>query len=145
VSEAGAVIHVVGAQELTGQLLEEVIFLVGTLGRGQHSDGIGTVPVFYLQKPAGYQVKGFLPSGFPEAAVFPDKGFREPIGVMDEGMGIPAFDAKAPFADGVLLGRQYPDDFAIKHLEVKATSCSAVRADGVNVAIIHRNLPGKAR
>ena len=46
VSEPGAVVDVIGADNSAGKLLQQVVFLVAAFGRRQDTDGIGTMVLF---------------------------------------------------------------------------------------------------
>ena len=65
VSETGAVIDVVGTKHRAGELVQQIVFLIGAAGRTQHPEGAGAVLIFSLLELAGDQVDGLGPRLLP--------------------------------------------------------------------------------
>ena len=61
VTDPGAVVHIVGAEDGPGQLLHQVVLLVGAAGRGERTQGIRAVFLFDLSEPPGYHLQGLIP------------------------------------------------------------------------------------
>ncbi len=94
VAQAGGVVHVVGAQDGAGEFLDEVVFLVGGLGRGDDGDLFRLVPGEF----GADVLQGFVPANLDERAVSFDQRRGQPVGVMDEFPDpVAAFDAKPAF------------------------------------------------
>ena len=64
VSEPGAVVDVVGPHCGSGKFHDDVVFLVGHLGRGQKSDAVTAVGLLDLFESGGGIVQGFIPGCF---------------------------------------------------------------------------------
>ncbi len=77
------VIDVVGADHRAAQLLDEIVLLVGTLGRAEEGQRIGPALPHDLGELVSDQVEGFIPGGLDELAVLADQRRREPLGVLD--------------------------------------------------------------
>ena len=84
VSETGAVIDVVCADPRADELLEGVIFLVRTAGRGESADGISAVLVPDRLQPSCGIGKGLVPGHFLELDLAPDKRLCEPVRAVHE-------------------------------------------------------------
>ena len=69
-------VHVVGAQGGAGQLLQEIIFFVGALGRDQNADGIRPIFGLDLLQTFRHPVQSFIPGGRPEFFALPDQRVR---------------------------------------------------------------------
>ena len=65
VAETRAVVYVVGTEYDTDQLLEEVGFLVGDLGRTEAGQGARSVRLLDFQQLPGRKVERLIPFGFP--------------------------------------------------------------------------------
>ena len=81
VSEAGAVIHVVGADRGAQQFLHQVIFFVGGPGRTPAANLFGAVFFLHLPEAAGHKIEGLIPGGLLEFAVllFPEERGLEAV------------------------------------------------------------------
>src|ERR1700694_1342092 len=69
---AGAVIHVVGADDGARQLLREIAFFIGAFRRRDKRQRIRAALCFDLCKLASDQIEGFVPRSFAELAAFAD-------------------------------------------------------------------------
>src|ERR1700719_4146534 len=70
---ARAIIHVVGADDRTGQLLHEITFLVGAFRRGDEGKSIRSVLLLDLCESPRHQAEGFLPTGLAKFVSFSDE------------------------------------------------------------------------
>ncbi len=61
VSEAGAVVDVVGGESRPGEFLQEVVLLVGAFGRGEEGHAVGAVLIAHAAQLAGHFVEGGVP------------------------------------------------------------------------------------
>src|SRR5690606_16662094 len=69
VSETGAMIDSIGADDCAGELLQQVILFVRTLRRGQKGDAVRAVALANLTEAAGNVVEGGVPTVFLESSV----------------------------------------------------------------------------
>ena len=77
VSGAVAGVDVVGADDLAGELLGEVVDLVGGLGAGEEAEGGGALFRDGLSEARGGAVEGLVPRGGNEGAFPADQGLGE--------------------------------------------------------------------
>ena len=129
VAEAGAVVDVVGAEHRPGKLHQQVILLVGRLGRGGEHDRIGPVPLLHVPQPFNYQIERLVPSGRLQHAVTAQQRSRETVGMVDEGEGVPPLDAETAAADRMGDARLNADQTPVVAYEVEGAANPAVRAD----------------
>src|SRR3990172_9347239 len=128
-AEAGAVVHIIRAEDGSGQLLEQIVLFVRGLGRGGHADGIGAVARGNLAEPRGNQFEGLLPGGLPEPAPLPDQRHCQPIRAMNE------LKAESPFcAETAPVGRPVevrPDHnhLAILDVQIQLAATPTIGAD----------------
>ena len=85
VSETGAVVDVVRPDHRAGELLDEVVLLVGAFGRDEEGDAVGAMCVPNGPQPAGHVVEGGVPGrrvpgGKGIAPVVAQQGRGQPVG-----------------------------------------------------------------
>ena len=69
-TETGAVVHVVGAEQRPEHLLQQVVVFVGGLGAAVDGHGIRAVALVDLYQPISNIIQGFIPGNFaPVVAV----------------------------------------------------------------------------
>ena len=60
-TDPGAVVHIIGAEDGSSQLLHQIVLLIGAAGGGERSQGIRAVFLFDLGEPPGHHLQGFIP------------------------------------------------------------------------------------
>ena len=141
VAEPCAVVHVVGLEGRPDELLEEVVLLVGALGRREPADAVGAVFRGRLLQLRGRQFDGLLPGDLLEAVALCAKAARQALGVMDKLVGNPALHAERPAADGVFPVGVGGRGAALLHLQDEPAARAAVRADGPDKLGVHGFFP----
>ncbi len=68
-------VNVVGPHCGSGKFHDDVVFLVGHLGRSQKTDAVAAVGLFDLFELGGSVVQGFVPTGFGKRAVLANERF----------------------------------------------------------------------
>jgi hypothetical protein len=68
-AEAGAVIHVAGADDRAHHLLHQVVFFVGHPGRSQAAYLFRAVFPLDFREPEGHQIQGLIPGSLPKGAI----------------------------------------------------------------------------
>jgi hypothetical protein len=103
VSETGAVIDVIGADNGSREFLQEVIILVGALGRGEKGKAVG--PMIFLDslELSRCIIQGGLPGSLLEHSITTHQGLCQAARVLDELMDIPAFDTQFSLIDRARL------------------------------------------
>ncbi len=128
-AEPRTVIDVVGAEDGSDHLLEQVVLFVGDPGRSQPGQGVGTVLLFDVLEFGRHQVECFVPARFDELAVFFDQRFGQAISVVDKVEAEPALDAQqAPV--GRAEGRLDVDHFVVLDQQVHLAADPAIGTGG---------------
>jgi len=130
VSEPGAVVYVVGAETGAGQLLQEVILLIGAFGRGQDSDTVRAEFVLCFAKGLGGKIKGLFPADWLEFPVFPEQRVSKPVFGVNELMEMPAFGTEVAPADGMAFTGICPNNPIFIYLQIDSATAAAVIAYG---------------
>ncbi len=143
VSEAGAVIHVVGSDGGADELLEQVVFLVGASGGGQAADAFGTVGVSNPAKLPCSMLHGLLPAAFRLDVPLSQEGFPEPVGVLHEFVDVPSLDAQFPLIGRAGFGWQGAHDPAVQDFQHETASAGAIGTRGDDRPVIHPVFPSR--
>ena len=99
--DAAAMVDVVGAEHRPGEFLEQVAFLVGTAGRGQEREGLGSMPLPDRLKPFRQVIESCFPRHRNKTTVATHQ--RRPQSVAGTGhlVDVPAADADPALVRGV--------------------------------------------
>ena len=132
----GGVVDVVGAHDCAGELLQQVVLLVGA-SVGSHG---GELVALVLAEPLGYQGDCLFPGGLLQDTVASYQGSLQASAAVDE------FEAELPLEAGLavvglrLQVRDGADHLAaLVNLQLQLASHRAVRAGGGHA--LHRLLP----
>ena len=125
---AGAIIHVVRADDGARQFLHEVALLIGAFRRGDERQRVGSVLGLDFGEAPRHQGKGFLPSRLAKRVAFTDQRFGQPVGTVDK---IPS---KFSFYAGGntvrwTFGGLHLQDVPVLGPNIEATSDTAIGAD----------------
>ena len=94
-----AIIHVICADNCTGQLLHQVAFFVGALRRRNEGERIGPACGFDLRESARDEGERFVPGGFAELSVFANQRTGEAVfAVRKSPAEFPLTHVETPFA-----------------------------------------------
>ena len=88
------VVDVVGADDRAGELLEEVVFLVGGAVGADDCDGVGAALLAEVAEARAGEGEGFVPGDGRELAVFADERRGEALDVVGEVEGVAALVAE---------------------------------------------------
>ena len=117
VAEPGAVVDVVGLQGRAGELLEQVVLLVGALGGRIDRHRVGAIRVAVVRQPLRSQIEGLVPARAPPAALAAgadsNEGMRETVLVLRVVPAVAALDAEPALVDRVIVGRVHVGDSSI--------------------------------
>ncbi len=123
-------VNVVGSHCGSGKFHDDVVFLIGHLGRGQKADAVTAVGLFDLFESGGSIVQGFIPTGLGEGAVLANQGFGQSLRVLDKLMNVPTLDAQFALIDGVGLGGNSGDCLTVQYLQIEPTATTTVSTRG---------------
>jgi hypothetical protein len=73
--------------------LEQVIFLIGGLGRGEEANAVATITLFDVSQFRGRELQCLIPGNLLKGALFAQERPGKPIGALYELMDIPALNA----------------------------------------------------
>ena len=102
VSEPGAVIDIVGAERRPGHLHEQIVFLIGHLRGTQKGQRAGTGSRPDVVQPGGNDLQRLIPGALDQRPLPPHEGNGEPVGRVDEFIGVPSLYAEHSPVHGVL-------------------------------------------
>jgi len=141
VAEPGAVVHVVGPEGRPDELLEEVVLLVGALGRREAAHAVGAVCRCGVSQLLRREGDGLVPGDLDEGVALSQERRRQTLGVMDELVGEPALDAQRSPVDGVFPVGVGGGGAPVLDLQDETASRAAVRADGPDEFGVHGFFP----
>ena len=136
------VVDVVGADHRAGELLEEVVLLVGGAVGADDADAVGAAVLAEVAKFVAGEVEGFVPADGRELAVFADERGGESLDVVGEVEGVAALVAEEVAVHAGLVAIVAAQDFGAvgygANAEGGLAAVAAVGADGGGVV----HLPG---
>ena len=128
-AEPRAVVYVVGAYDGPRKFLHEVVVLVGSLRRRQESQGVGAMRLLCLPQVVGDKLQRLVPLSLPEPIPVLDQRLRQPVRMVDELVGTPAFDAEFARPRATLVWED-THNLPVSNLEVEDAAHAAVDACG---------------
>ena len=131
VTQARAVVDVVGAHHGAGELLDEVVLLVGALGGGDGGEGVSACG----REPLGHQVERFVPGRLLQRAVPPDERRLQPVRGVDERESKPALHAQTALVGRILALPARRHEPVAGHAQVNAAPAAAVGAGRRHLAL----------
>src|SRR3990172_1759587 len=131
-AKAGAVVNIVSAHHHPGELLYQVVFLIGYLRRGDDSELIPPV----IHKLLGNKPQRLIPGRWHKLTVLLDQGGDEALGVMHKAQAEAPLDAGLTVIHRtVVLRRGDANDFIRPKLKPKLTTDATIRACGKHLAL----------
>jgi len=124
VSEAGAMIHVVGADGSACKLLQDVVLFVGAASGTEKGDAVRSVCIPDPSKLTRRISQSLIPWDLPGDPVFADERLLEPIRMLHELMDVPALDAELSSVGGTGFRRHRRHDPSVQYLEPHPTATS---------------------
>ena len=147
-AQAGAVIHVIGAEQGAEQLLQEIVVLVGCLGAAVDRHGVCAIALENLDQPAGGVIEGLVPRDLaPLVAVeglgaragrlrcLANERRRHPVLVVNEVVAEASFDAQVAVVDHRVKRRRHFVDVVVLDMQLQVASHAAVGTCGRDDAI----------
>src|SRR4051794_5203459 len=104
-------VNVVGLQNDACELLQQVIFLVGSTARPENADGLAPMTLQGFAEIPPHQLESFLPACRCELAIFADKRPGNALGAADKIKSITALDAEEVAVDAALIAVVTAHDF----------------------------------
>ncbi len=130
---AGAIVHIVRADDRARKLLHEVAFLIGAFRRRDECERVRPCPLLDFRESPRHQVKGFLPTGRAKLASLANQRRGQPVGTVHKVPAELAFNAGGD-AVGRTFGRLYLQDVSVFGPNIKAAADAAIGADGFGSA-----------
>lgn len=126
-------INIIGFKDRAGEFLQQVIFLIGALGRGQYAKSTAFCFIPDLGEASGGKAKRFLPGGRDETAFFAHERFGESCRTVDEFMDIPSFYTEIVAGHRVVSAWERANDPIVFLMQVKPAAAAAEDTGGQNV------------
>lgn len=131
-------VYVVGANDSTSQLLQQVVFFVGAFGGGEESNAVWAVAVAYFAQAGSNGAKGNTPggrleNGFVIGRFFgSQQGMVETVGGVNVVVAKPAFDTQKAVIDVVIETAVCPVNHAIFHKQINLAAYPTIGAGSGN-------------
>ena len=132
-AETGAVVDVGGLQDRTGELLHQVVLLVGDTGRCKACHLFALVGLELRRN----QLVGLVPARLDKLPILLDERFGEPVGTVDEFICIGPLGAELAFVDRVALPGCDSDNLLVLDNKVEAAPGSAIRTRSWYIFYFH--------
>jgi len=142
VSEACAVIDVVGAQDASHKFHKKVVFFVGAFGAGQSTNGIRPVRRFDVGQSFRDLSVRFFPADLHKSAILFDQGLLKAVRVLNKLVGVSTQNTKFSLTDGVTSAGDHIHNFSVLDLEIEIAPGAAKRTGGQGHIKVHFHPPG---
>src|SRR5438034_8121697 len=96
-------VDIIGLQNDTRELLQQITFFVGSSVRAHDADGLSALMVASISEAFSDQLESFFPCGWSEAAILANERLSDAIIVMREIECVAALDAKEIAVDTALV------------------------------------------
>ncbi len=125
-SETGAVIHIVGADHRPGELLQQIVFLVGAARGSEKADAVGSISIPDPSKFCSGMSERLIPGYLLEETVLPERGFWRRVGCCTNSWTFqPLMQAPSLIGD-VCFGGQRGDDPSVQDFEEESAAAGTV-------------------